>query len=104
MSRDDGPQVASSAANRTACDIQLSEEYLQARSKMLKQSTLLGSLAGFDVRKSQRILKVVNIIGSKQTDRESSQSAVRVSQIRSKNYKSKGEKIIFRQQASRERL
>ena len=62
---------------------------------MLRSSNL-GNLSGFDIRKSQRILKVVNIIGSKQTDREGSNSAVRVSQIRSKNYKSKGEKVIFR--------
>ena len=83
-------------------DIKLSEEYLQARRNLMKKG--LGSLAGFDIRKSQRILKVVNIIGSKASNRESSLSATRVSQIRSRQYKSKGEKVIFKHTASREQL
>ena len=67
---------------------------------MLKKG--LVDLTGFDVRKSQRILKVVNIIGARATGKESSLSATRVSQIRQRNYKSKGEKVIFRHTGSRE--
>ena len=44
---------------------------------MLKKG--LVDLTGFDVRKSQRILKVVNIIGGRATGREGSLSATRVS-------------------------
>ncbi len=53
------------------------------------------------LRSSQRILKVVNIIGS---NRENNQSAKRVSVIRAKHYKSKGEKIAFKHTGSREQL
>lgn len=81
-------------------NIKLSKEYINARNNMLKKG--LVDLTGFDVRKSQRILKVVNIIGARATGKEGSLSATRVSQIRQRNYKSKGEKVIFRHTGSRE--
>ena len=55
-------------------------------------------------RSSQRILKVVNIIGSKNTDEEGQLSSKRISVIRARQYKSKGEKVTFRHTPSRERL
>ena len=53
---------------------------------------------------SQRILKVVNIIGSKNTNKDGQLSSKRVSHIRARQYKSKGEKVTFRHTPSREKL
>ena len=53
---------------------------------------------------SQRILKVVNIIGSTNNNKDGQISAKRISHIRARQYKSRGEKVTFRHTPSRERL
>ena len=78
----------------------LSEEYLAARNQLLK-SQMGGNLNASQLS-SQRILKVVNIIGSKSKD--GTLSSNRVSIIRSKHYKSRGEKVTFKHTQSRESL
>ena len=73
---------------------------------MLRKSQLANlSLSRSSQRSSQRILKVVNIIGSKRSNtKESSLSATRVSQIRASHYRSNGEKVTLHHTGSKEQL
>mmetsp|Transcript_6086 Transcript_6086/g.8185 ORF Transcript_6086/g.8185 Transcript_6086/m.8185 type:complete len:99 (+) Transcript_6086:1337-1633(+) len=83
--------------------IELSQEYISAR-KFLMKSQLGSQLNNSGLRSSQRILKVVNIIGSSNENREAKLSHKRVSSIRARQYKSRGEKVTFRHTGSRENL
>ena len=71
---------------------------MEAR-KHLQESNLSEIL---NVRNSQRIIKVVNIIGSQNKEKDGSLSSNRISLIRARQYKSKGEKISFKHTGSRE--